>query len=156
MPNKNLASLQETVLKGELPRGQSGIVQGRAGQEQKMRKEAVGKMKQKQKRKKVVHWTEDEHSLQLTACKLNGNDYMTWSRAMMIALKARNKLGYVNGSVKRPADGDPMGFLQLAQLYIQPENPTKEEVTSVGLGAAGSWARALMGAGGLVEGTACT
>ncbi|PKI71561.1 hypothetical protein CRG98_008078 [Punica granatum] len=33
---------------------------------------------------------------------------MAWAKATEIALRAKNKLGFVDGTLKRPADGDPM------------------------------------------------
>ncbi|XP_040994291.1 uncharacterized protein LOC121240832 [Juglans microcarpa x Juglans regia] len=34
---------------------------------------------------------------------LTGENYHTWSKSMMMALKAKNKIGFVNGSIVRPA-----------------------------------------------------
>lgn len=36
---------------------------------------------------------------------LNGQNYSNWSRLMMNALKAKNKLGFVNGKLKKPNAG---------------------------------------------------
>ncbi|PKI42605.1 hypothetical protein CRG98_037018 [Punica granatum] len=41
----------------------------------------------------------------LINCKLNGSNYLTWSRAMMTALTAKNKVGMVDGSVPKPQEG---------------------------------------------------
>ncbi|PKI51190.1 hypothetical protein CRG98_028397 [Punica granatum] len=49
----------------------------------------------------------DYTGVSLINCKLNGSNYLTWSRAMMMALTAKNKVGMVDGSVPRPPDGDP-------------------------------------------------
>ena len=38
----------------------------------------------------------------LVSTPLTGDNYPTWSRAMKIALNAKNKLGFVNGSLKEP------------------------------------------------------
>ncbi|PKI38804.1 hypothetical protein CRG98_040805 [Punica granatum] len=43
----------------------------------------------------------------LINCKLNGTNYLTWSRAMKTALIAKNKVGMVDGSVQKPPEGDP-------------------------------------------------
>ncbi|PKI48914.1 hypothetical protein CRG98_030690 [Punica granatum] len=43
----------------------------------------------------------------LINCKLNGSNYLTWSRAMMTALPAKNKVGMVDGLVPRLPNGDP-------------------------------------------------
>ncbi|PKI33203.1 hypothetical protein CRG98_046407, partial [Punica granatum] len=39
--------------------------------------------------------------------KLNGSNYLTWSRAMLTALTVKNKIGMVDGTVLRPPEGDP-------------------------------------------------
>ncbi|CAL8999400.1 unnamed protein product [Prunus brigantina] len=42
---------------------------------------------------------------------LNGDNYGTWCRSIKISLSAKNKLGFVDGSVKRPSvETDPEGF----------------------------------------------
>ncbi|PKI33743.1 hypothetical protein CRG98_045865 [Punica granatum] len=43
----------------------------------------------------------------LINCKLNGSNYLTWSRAMLTALIAKNKVRMIDGSVPRPSEGDP-------------------------------------------------
>ncbi|PKI53974.1 hypothetical protein CRG98_025585 [Punica granatum] len=49
----------------------------------------------------------DSTGLQITSCLLNGDNYLTWSRAMRIALTAKGKLGFVEGRVPKPPAGDP-------------------------------------------------
>ncbi|PKI72647.1 hypothetical protein CRG98_007024 [Punica granatum] len=49
----------------------------------------------------------DYTGVNLIKYKLNGSNYLTWSRAMMTALTANNKVGMANGSVPRPPEGDP-------------------------------------------------
>ncbi|PKI67063.1 hypothetical protein CRG98_012601 [Punica granatum] len=39
--------------------------------------------------------------------KLNGSNYLTWSRAMLTALTAKNKIGVIDGMVPRPPEGVP-------------------------------------------------
>ncbi|PKI50615.1 hypothetical protein CRG98_029002 [Punica granatum] len=39
--------------------------------------------------------------------KLNGSNYLTWSRAMLTALTTKNKVGLIDGTVPRPPEGDP-------------------------------------------------
>ena len=34
---------------------------------------------------------------------LNGDNYSAWKRAMVLALNSKNKLGFVNGSIKAPS-----------------------------------------------------
>lgn len=38
---------------------------------------------------------------------LNGTNYSTWNIAMYVALDAKNKLAFVDGSLPRPLDTDP-------------------------------------------------
>ncbi|PKI56530.1 hypothetical protein CRG98_023056 [Punica granatum] len=49
----------------------------------------------------------DYTGVSLINCKLNGSNYLTWSRAMLTALTAKNKVGMIDGSVPRPPEGDP-------------------------------------------------
>ncbi|CAN6695679.1 unnamed protein product [Malus baccata var. baccata] len=46
----------------------------------------------------------DNPGMHLVSTLLTGNNYSTWSRSMRIALSAKNKFGFVNGSVKQPSD----------------------------------------------------
>ncbi|KAF7844031.1 uncharacterized protein G2W53_000936 [Senna tora] len=46
----------------------------------------------------------DTTGLQLVANQLNQSNYMIWSRSMVIALRSKNKLGFVDGSLKQPED----------------------------------------------------
>ncbi|GLT37785.1 hypothetical protein SLA2020_120830 [Shorea laevis] len=39
----------------------------------------------------------------LVATPLNGENYHTWTKAMQNALYAKNKMGFVNGTLKKPA-----------------------------------------------------
>ncbi|KAI4370664.1 hypothetical protein MLD38_018988 [Melastoma candidum] len=41
----------------------------------------------------------------LIACRLNGDNYLTWSRAMTTALRAKNKLSFVDGTLGKPEEG---------------------------------------------------
>ncbi|PKI78573.1 hypothetical protein CRG98_001045 [Punica granatum] len=50
----------------------------------------------------------DSTGTQVIGCTLNGDNYLTWSWAMLIALRARNKLAFINGSLERPDDEDPL------------------------------------------------
>ena len=43
----------------------------------------------------------------LIACQLNGDNYLTWSRAMRNALKAKKKLGFVDETIEKPEEDDP-------------------------------------------------
>ncbi|PKI36234.1 hypothetical protein CRG98_043386 [Punica granatum] len=50
----------------------------------------------------------DSTGAQVIGCTLNGDNYLTWSRAMLIALRARNKLAFIDGTLERPGDDDPL------------------------------------------------
>ncbi|MCI44911.1 receptor-like serine/threonine kinase, partial [Trifolium medium] len=39
---------------------------------------------------------------------LGESNYSTWRRAMMIALNAKNKFGFVDGSIPPPQIGEPL------------------------------------------------
>lgn len=38
---------------------------------------------------------------------LEDDNHATWSRAMMVFLKAKNKLGFIDGTIKAPSEKDP-------------------------------------------------
>ena len=44
----------------------------------------------------------DHPGVILVSKPLNGDNYGTWSSSMQIALSAKNKTGFVDGSFKRP------------------------------------------------------
>ncbi|PKI35679.1 hypothetical protein CRG98_043950 [Punica granatum] len=44
---------------------------------------------------------------QLVSCKLNGRNYNIWSQAMQTAFQTKNKLGFIEGKVQQPAEGEP-------------------------------------------------
>ncbi|PKI59618.1 hypothetical protein CRG98_020027 [Punica granatum] len=57
----------------------------------------------------VYHLTaSDSTGAQVIGCTLNGNNYLTWSRTMIIALRARNKLPFIDGSLDKPGEDDPL------------------------------------------------
>ncbi len=43
----------------------------------------------------------------LISCQLNGNNYLAWSHLMRTALRAKNKLGFDDSTIKELAAGDP-------------------------------------------------
>ncbi|XP_070668374.1 uncharacterized protein [Malus domestica] len=48
----------------------------------------------------------DSPGLVLVSKPLDGHNYGQWSRSMRIALSAKNKLGFIDGSIKAPAPSD--------------------------------------------------
>jgi len=46
----------------------------------------------------------DHPGLILISKPLNGDNYSTWKRAMTLALNSKNKLGFVNGTIKAPSE----------------------------------------------------
>ncbi|XP_073153923.1 uncharacterized protein [Henckelia pumila] len=50
-----------------------------------------------------LHYS-DQPGLTLVTKPLNGENYSSWSRAMLMALNIKNKEGFVNGSIKQPLE----------------------------------------------------
>ncbi|PKI48472.1 hypothetical protein CRG98_031094 [Punica granatum] len=50
----------------------------------------------------------DNTGAQVIGCALNGDNYQTWSRAMLIVPQARNKLPFIDGSLDKPGEDDPL------------------------------------------------
>ena len=46
----------------------------------------------------------DNPGLVLISKPLNGDNYSAWHRAMTLALNAKNKLGFFNGTIKAPSE----------------------------------------------------
>lgn len=44
----------------------------------------------------------DANTTQLVSVKFNGSGYSNWKRSMMLSLSAKNKVGFVDGSVAKP------------------------------------------------------
>lgn len=49
----------------------------------------------------------DHPCMNLITSLLTGNNYLTWSRSVKIALVAKRKLGFINGKCKQPNEKDP-------------------------------------------------
>ena len=49
----------------------------------------------------------DSPGLVLVSQPLIGDNYASWSRAMLIALSVKNKLGFIDGSISKPEGTDP-------------------------------------------------
>ncbi|CAL8999194.1 unnamed protein product [Prunus brigantina] len=50
----------------------------------------------------------DHPNLVLVSTKLNGDNYTTWARGMEISLSAKNKLGFIHGTIEEPSSSaDP-------------------------------------------------
>ncbi|XP_070669026.1 uncharacterized protein [Malus domestica] len=45
----------------------------------------------------------DHPGLMLVSKPLNGDNYATWHRAMTVSLNAKNKLGFIDGTLKAPS-----------------------------------------------------
>lgn len=46
----------------------------------------------------------DNSNSQLGQIVFNGSNYVNWSRSVKLALGAKNKIGFIDGSLSRPAD----------------------------------------------------
>ncbi|KAL0402417.1 UNVERIFIED_CONTAM: hypothetical protein Slati_4271600 [Sesamum latifolium] len=56
--------------------------------------------------KDVFYIHPSEHSsLALTSSPLNGTNFLAWQRAVYISLDTKMKLGFIDGSISRPAFG---------------------------------------------------
>lgn len=60
----------------------------------------------------------DSLGLLLVSQPLMGENYASWSRAMLIALSVKNKLDFINGTISRPPGDD----LLLLNAWIQNNN----------------------------------
>ena len=49
----------------------------------------------------------DSNGGSLVSNPLTGNNYMPWSRAMLIVLEAKNKLGFIDGTITKPSSEEP-------------------------------------------------
>lgn len=43
----------------------------------------------------------------LTHIKLKGENYSSWEQAVLLALRSQNKIGFIDGSIKKPEKADP-------------------------------------------------
>lgn len=53
-----------------------------------------------------IYYTQpsDTNSIQLVSFKFNGEGFTSWKRSMLLTLSAKNKVGFVNGMIKKPVD----------------------------------------------------
>ncbi|XP_068331494.1 uncharacterized protein [Pyrus communis] len=52
---------------------------------------------------------EDHPGHVLVSEKLNGTNYSSWSKSMLHALRAKNKIGFIDGSIKPPFEDEKLG-----------------------------------------------
>ena len=52
-------------------------------------------------------WSGDNHGSSIISEVLNGTNYSTWILAITIALDAKNKLSFVDGSLPSPSENHP-------------------------------------------------
>ncbi|KAL2486777.1 Retrotransposon gag protein [Abeliophyllum distichum] len=45
--------------------------------------------------------------IQITPYKLNGKNFLQWSRSIQMIIRGRGKIGFFDGSIKRPDSTDP-------------------------------------------------
>ncbi|KAL5769281.1 hypothetical protein ACOSQ2_016064 [Xanthoceras sorbifolium] len=73
----------------------------------------------------------DHPGLVLISKILNGDNYSTWKTAMILALNSKNKLGFINGTIKAPSEeADPEDYATWSQCndmvhswIVNPLNP---------------------------------
>lgn len=53
----------------------------------------------------------DNPGLALVSQPLTGENYNTWSRSMVMALTAKNKVGFIDGTIQKPVDVSDPNFL---------------------------------------------
>ncbi|RVW37728.1 Retrovirus-related Pol polyprotein from transposon RE1 [Vitis vinifera] len=71
----------------------------------------------------------DHPGLVLISKSLNGDNYLAWKRAMILALNSKNKLGFVNGSIKAPSEEiDPEVWEDLCERFSQSNAPRIFEI----------------------------
>ncbi|XP_057744699.1 uncharacterized protein LOC130962511 [Arachis stenosperma] len=46
--------------------------------------------------------------ISLTSIILDGKNYNNWSKAIILALKSKNKIGFIDGSLEKPKRADPL------------------------------------------------
>ncbi|KAL5540363.1 hypothetical protein UlMin_043038 [Ulmus minor] len=63
----------------------------------------------------------DHPGLTLVSNPLNGANYHTWRRAMLMALTAKNKVGFVDGTISRPMSTDLI--FDLSDRFSQGNRP---------------------------------
>lgn len=51
--------------------------------------------------------TSDNSNAQLGKIIFNGNNYVNWNRSINLALRAKNKTGFIDGTLLRPSDDSP-------------------------------------------------
>uniref|UniRef100_A0A6N2KIH2 Retrotransposon Copia-like N-terminal domain-containing protein n=1 Tax=Salix viminalis TaxID=40686 RepID=A0A6N2KIH2_SALVM len=55
--------------------------------------------------------TSDHPSMNLVPKALDGTNYAMWRRSMLISLSAKNKMGFINGTIITPTENDPKYML---------------------------------------------
>lgn len=57
-----------------------------------------------------LHSSDNSPNSLLVSIQLMGDNYKEWCAAMMMALCAKNKVGFVDGTIKKPSPDDPVAF----------------------------------------------
>ena len=50
----------------------------------------------------------DSSNVRLTTSLFNGQNYLAWSGSVIMSLKGRGKMGYINGKIKAPQPEDTL------------------------------------------------
>ena len=51
--------------------------------------------------------SENLSSLQISSFKLNGQNFLSWSRSVQLVIRGKGKMGFLDGSLPQPALSDP-------------------------------------------------
>ncbi|KAI3472088.1 hypothetical protein Pfo_029376 [Paulownia fortunei] len=66
----------------------------------------------------------DHPSMTLVPKVLNGTNYAMWRCSMFVSLSAKNKLGYIKGTISTPEESDPK-YARLANRALYVETPSE-------------------------------
>lgn len=68
---------------------------------------ATGEIVESNKEDPMSLHNSDHPGMNLITTSLTGNNYMTWSRSIKIALGAKTKVGFIDGKYKPPDETNP-------------------------------------------------
>ena len=51
--------------------------------------------------------TSSNTTLQITTHKVNGKNFLQWSRSLRMVIRGKGRIGYLNGTAKKPIEDNP-------------------------------------------------